>query len=236
MKNLISQEKKDKIFSTLSKPYVVLFVMLFAPLFGFIDRNLTFFFGLGIALTILWTSGKDWSLFGFTKKITLKTVLQALVLTIVIMVFTTPFEIWINLYFGEPNLSSLEDIKHNTEGYIVIMIVVWVFAAFGEELLFKGYYLKWLAELFGNSNRAWILSIIIVAIYFGVSHSYQGTSGVISIIFISLIDSMVFYWNRNNLGLLILMHGIYDTIGVTFLYLDMDNPITVWIQNALMTL
>lgn len=229
----ISQEKKDKIFSTLSKPYVVVLVMMFAPFLGFIDRNFTFFFGLGIALTLLWTSGKEWSLFGFAKRITLKTVLQALVLTLVIMIFVTPFEVWITEIFGEPNLSSLEDIKHNTVGYIVLMVVVWVFAAFGEELLFRGYYLKWLAQLMGNSNLAWIASIIMIAVYFGISHSYQGTSGIISIIFISLINSMVFFWNRDNLGLLILIHGIQDTIGVTCLYLDIENPITAWIPNLL---
>ncbi len=230
MKFSMNQVKKDKIFASLSRPYMVLVVMISAPLLGFIDRNFVFFFGLGIALAILWTSGKDWALFGFEKKIELKTVLQALVLTIVIMVVVTPFEIWVDELFGAPNLSAIEDIKHNTVGYIVLMIVVWVFAAFGEELLFRGYYLKWLAELMGNSNFAWLVSTVIIAIYFGISHAYQGTSGIISIIFISLINSMIFFWNRDNLGLLILMHGIHDTIGVTCLYLDVENPITAWIQ------
>ena len=149
------------------------------------------------------------------------------------MIIATPFELWITDLFGEANISSLEDIKHNTVGFVVMMIVVWVFAAFGEEMLFRGYYLKWVAELMGNSNIAWTCSAIIMAAYFGVSHSYQGMSGIISIIFISLINSIVFLKNRDNLGLLILMHGIHDTILLTYLYLDVLNPITAWIPNFL---
>ena len=44
--------------------------MLIAPLFGFIDRNFTFFFPLGIVFLILKGSKFDWSRFGIGKKIT----------------------------------------------------------------------------------------------------------------------------------------------------------------------
>jgi len=139
-------------------------------------------------------------------------------------------------YFGEPNLSSLDDIKHNTVNYIFILIIVWSFVAFGEEFLFRGYYMKWLAEFFGNSNKAWIASAIIISIYFGMSHYYQGISGIISIIFLTLIDSIIFYKNRNNLWLLILIHGFHDTWGLTFLYLDIENPFAKWLEQVFFNL
>jgi len=41
------------------------------------------------------------------------------------------------------------------------MVIVWVFAAFGEEILFRGYYMKALAELLGNNNKAWLFSAFI---------------------------------------------------------------------------
>ena len=49
-----------KIYNYLNKPYAVVFIMLIAPLFGFIDRNATFFFGLGVAFLILRGSDFDW--------------------------------------------------------------------------------------------------------------------------------------------------------------------------------
>ena len=58
---------KTKIYNYLNKPYVVVLIMLIAPIFGFIDRNFVFFFGLGIAFLILWGSNFDWSKFFINK-------------------------------------------------------------------------------------------------------------------------------------------------------------------------
>ena len=37
---------KTKLYNFLNKPYAGVLIMLIAPLFGFIDRNLTFFLAL----------------------------------------------------------------------------------------------------------------------------------------------------------------------------------------------
>ncbi|WP_298902565.1 type II CAAX endopeptidase family protein [uncultured Psychroserpens sp.] len=222
---------KNKIYTALTKPYIVVLVMLFAPLLGFFDRNFSFFFGLAITFLILWSSHYKWSLFGFSKKLTMKTVLRALVFSVLLLIAFVPLNLVLDHYLGEANLSSLEDLKHNTVGYIITLIIVWVFAAFGEEILFRGYYLKWLAELLGNTKKAWIISAIILAIYFGISHSYQGVSGVISIIPFAFVYSLIYLKNRDNLWLLVFMHGIHDTIGLTFLYLDMTDPISTFFES-----
>jgi hypothetical protein len=44
---------------------------------------------------------------------------------------------------------------------------------------------------------------------------------------------MIFNKNRNNLLLLVLIHGIYATIGITFLYLNMDHIISDCVQQFL---
>jgi membrane protease YdiL (CAAX protease family) len=132
---------------------------------------------------------------------------------------------------GNFDLSSVEDIRGNLAGYIAIMIVMWVFAAFGEEFLFRGYYMKGLAELLGNSNKSWLLSAIITSVYFGISHAYQGLVGVVSVFLWSLCLSLIFNKNRNNLLLLVLIHGFSDTIGLTLIYLNKDSLISEWIQQ-----
>ena len=202
--------------------------MLFAPLLSYFDRNFSFFFGLGIVLLILKTSNYNWSLFGF-KKITKQTILRSFLFSFVLLIVDICISLIVQNYFGEPNLSSLEDIKHNTVGFIVILIVVWTLVAFGEEFLFRGYYIKWLAKTFGNTKFAWILSILIISTYFSLSHYYQGISGIISIFFISLIISFLYLRNKDNLGLFVLIHGILDTYGLTLLYLDIEDPISGWI-------
>ena len=165
-------------------------------------------------------------------KITGKTVLKSLTITFALFsVFTFIIDPVLQIWLGEYDLSFVEDIRGNLEGYIVLMLIMWVFAAFGEEFLFRGYYMKALAELLGNSNKAWIVSAIITSLYFGVSHIYQGLIGVVSVFLWSFMISLIFNKNRNNLLLLVLIHGIYDSVGITLIYLNKDTDITERVQQ-----
>jgi len=223
---------KTKIYNYLNKPYAVVLIMLIAPIFGFIDRNFVFFFGLGVAILILRGSKFDWARFGIGEKITRKTVLKSLIIALVLfIVFSIFIDPILQTWLGEYDLSSIEDIRGNLVGYIILMVIMWVFAAFGEEFLFRGYYMKALAELLGNNNKAWLLSAIITSLYFGVSHAYQGLVGVVSVFLWSFAISLIFNKNRNNLLLLVLIHGFYDSVGITLIFLNKDNVISEWVQQ-----
>jgi len=208
---------------------MVVIVMIVAPILSIADRNFGYFFGLFIALFLLWKSGWNWSKFGFGKKINLGTLLKGLLLAIFIFVFIDiciqPF---IEIYFGQIDLSSIEEIRGDFASFLPLFIVMWVFAAFGEEFLFSGYYMKHLAEFMGDTNKAWFVSAIILSIYFGVSHNYQGTSGMIAVGLASTIFFFVFYKYRTNLALLVFAHGFYDTIGLTLIYLEKDRIFYEW--------
>lgn len=225
---------KTTIYNTLTKPYIVIIVMLLAPLLNFFDRNFSFFFGLSIVGLIAWSSNYKWSLFGFLQKLTKRTILKAFIFSIVILVAYIPITIMIDHYFGERDISSLEDIKHNTPGFLMMLVIVWTFVAFGEEILFRGYYLKWIAEQFGNSKKSWMVSAILLAIYFGASHYYQGIAGILGIIPFAFVYSLVYLKNKDNLWLLVFMHGFHDTIGLTFLYLDIENPVVKVFEQLLL--
>lgn len=207
--------------------------MLIAPLFGFIDRNFVYFFGLGVAVLLLWSSNFNWSKFGMGKKITRKTLIQSIffLTALIFIAFGIFIDPILQHYFGNFDLSSVEDIRGNLLGYSILMIVMWVFAAFGEEFLFRGFYMKSLAELFGNIHKSWLLAAFITSIYFGVSHAYQGLVGVISVFLWSFLISILFCKNRQNLLLLVLVHGFSDTIGLTLIYLNKDHLISEWITK-----
>lgn len=223
---------KTKLYNFLNKPYAVVLIMLISPLFGFIDRNFTFFFGLGIVFLILKGSKFDWARFGIGQKISRKTIIKSIIISFVLfIVFSFLIDPLLIKWFGDFELSSINDIRGNLLGFIILMAIVWVFAAFGEEILFRGYYMKALAELFGNNNKAWIFSAFITSLYFGISHAYQGITGAVSVFLWSFIISLIFNKNRNNLLLLVLIHGIGDTIGITLIYLNMDHIISDWVQQ-----
>ena len=198
--------------------------MALAPVFAQVDRNFGYFFGLGVALLILWSSGFDWRMLGLCEKLNRRTVLKALLLAVLIFfIIDICIQPFLEIYFGQIDLSSIDEIRGDLGSFIILMIIMWVFAAFGEEFLFSGYYMKHLAELFGNSDKAWLASAFVLSIYFGVSHNYQGTAGVIAVGLASAIYFFTFYRNRTNLALLILMHGFYDSIGLTLIFLNQDK-------------
>ena len=227
-----SKNMKSKIYNCLNKAYAVVLVMLLAPLFGFIDRNFVFFFGLGVAFLILKGSNFDWKRFGIGQKITGKTILMSILITLpLFLLFSTLVDPFLQSWLGEYDLSSVEDVKGNVVSYLILMLIMWIFAAFGEEFLFRGYYMKALANLLGNNNKAWMLSALITSLYFGVSHIYQGISGAVAVFLWSLLISFLFAKNKNNLLLLVLIHGFYDSIGITLLFLDTDFGISNWLQQ-----
>jgi membrane protease YdiL (CAAX protease family) len=203
---------KNKLYKFLSKPYIVIAVMIIAPILSIADRNFGYFFGLFVALFLLWQSGWNWAKFGFGK------------------ICIQPF---LEIYFGEIDLSSINEIRGDFASFFILFLIMWVFAAFGEEFLFSGYYMKHLAELFGDTDKAWLISAIVLSIYFGISHNYQGTSGMIAVGLASTIFFLTFYKNRTNLALLVFAHGFYDTIGLTLIYLEKDRIFYEWALNLI---
>ena len=79
-----------------------------------------------------------------------------------------------------------------------------------------------------NTSKAWAVAIIISSFIFGFAHLYQGTSGIITTGFVSIIFGVIFYRNPKNLWVGIITHGIYDVFGITMIFLDKERVITNW--------
>ena len=214
----------NKLYRFLSKPFIVIIVMIIAPILSIADRNFGYFFGLFVALFLLWGSGWNWAKFGFGQNLNFKTISRGLLLALAIFfIIDICIQPFLEIYFGTIDLSSIEEIRGDFTSFFILFIIMWVFAAFGEEFLFSGYYMKHLAELLGNTNKSWLISVIVLSVYFGISHNYQGTSGMIAIGLSSTIFFFTFYKNRKNLALLVFAHGFYDTIGLSLIYLEKDR-------------
>jgi len=58
-------------------------------------------------------------------------------------------------------------------------VLTWTLAAFGEEMVYRGYFQKRIVDLFGNNQGGIFLSIGISSLVFGFAHTEQGMIGVI---------------------------------------------------------
>ena len=95
----------------------------------------------------------------------------------------------------------------------------WTLAAFGEEMVFRGYLIRRVCDLVGDATAGRAIALIASSSLFGLAHSYQGPAGVIAAGTIGGILASVFACGRN-LWTVILCHGLVDTAAVTALYFD----------------
>jgi uncharacterized protein len=124
---------------------------------------------------------------------------------------------------ADPHLDAktFAEIKGNLPLFLMVVPSIWLFAALGEEFLFRGYLLSRLASVFGGSTIAWTLAIVGQAAAFALAHWYQGPVGMVPIFANGiLLGAVSVIWGRN-LWPVMIAHGAVDTIGFTVLYLGM---------------
>jgi len=111
-----------------------------------------------------------------------------------------------------PELAN--EITGNAKVALLALLLVWTFAAFGEEISYRGYLLTRAADIGGRSTTAYWIGIVLVSILFGYGHYYKGPSGMIDSGTAGLILGVAYMLAGRNLWACILTHGFIDTVGV----------------------
>jgi membrane protease YdiL (CAAX protease family) len=93
-------------------------------------------------------------------------------------------------------------------------LLVWTFAAFGEEISYRGYLLGRTADVGGRSKAAYGMAVVISAVLFGYGHFYKGPAGIVDSGMAGIILGAVYVLSGRNLWPCILAHGLIDTFGV----------------------
>lgn len=114
--------------------------------------------------------------------------------------------------------SGLANLKGNLEQLISLVVLSWTLAALGEEIVYRGYLQKLLADLFGINLPGILLTVGISSLLFGLAHTEQGLIGVV----VTTGDALFFSWLKlrfgNNLWAAIVAHGFYNSIGMVVFY------------------
>jgi membrane protease YdiL (CAAX protease family) len=110
--------------------------------------------------------------------------------------------------------AGVESIAGDWKQALLWLGLIWTFAAFGEEISYRGYLLTRFADIGKRSRLAYFLAVIASAILFGYGHYYKGPTGIIDSTVSGLILGTAYLVNRKSLWTTILAHGFIDTIGV----------------------
>ena len=119
--------------------------------------------------------------------------------------------------------SLFESLRGNLKNFLLLLVAVWVLVACLEEIIFRGYMMGDIAELFGTSKPALAVNLILTSILFGLAHWYQGRSGALSTGIIGAVLGILFITSGFNLWLPVLTHGFIDTIGLFLIYINADK-------------
>jgi len=187
---------------------------------------LSILLALSLIRLVLWLRRSGWREFGLKKpKNWLKTILLAiggLITVYIVVVVSMPL---VTRLTGQPVDKSLfETLRGNVPALILGLLVVWTLAAFGEELIFRGYLMNTLARVLGNKNGSWIFACFVNSILFGVGHMYQGISGVILLGIVGLLYALFYLGSGRNLWVPILIHGLYDSLAFLVIFFSLDKP------------
>jgi membrane protease YdiL (CAAX protease family) len=118
-----------------------------------------------------------------------------------------------------PDLSSFTAVRGNLKFAMAMIALIWIVAAFGEELVYRGYLMNRIADLGRGTRTAWIVSLFLISALFGFSHYQQGITGMIEEGSDGLILGLMYLGYRRNLAIPIVAHGVCDTIDVALLFL-----------------
>jgi uncharacterized protein len=119
--------------------------------------------------------------------------------------------------------SGIEEIKGNLKTALSWLALVWTFAAFGEEIAYRGYLLTRAADLGRRTTAAYWGAVVLAAVLFGFGHYYKGPAGIIDSGVAGLILGAAYMLAGRNLWACILAHGFIDTFGIVVLYLGLAS-------------
>ena len=127
--------------------------------------------------------------------------------------------ILVRLLRKQPNLEDFRPLIGNLKLTLIFLALAWALAAFGEEMVYRGYLMNRVADLFNRMRRAWIVSLIVVHVAFGLAHAYQGWTGAIDEGLSGLLLGVIYLRTGRNLAVPIIAHGIGDSIDFVLIFL-----------------
>lgn len=168
--------------------------------------------------------GLRWRSIGLTKP---ESWLRTVILAIAIAVFLQLLSEFVTeplisrFTHKQTDLSDFKPLVGNTALFIIYFVLIWTLAAFGEELVYRGYTMNRMADIGNRTSLSWLISLLLVSGLFGIGHYYQGITGVIDSGISSLIFGSLYLYTGRNLWASILAHGFSDTIALLLIYFNL---------------
>lgn len=183
-----------------------------------------------IIILLLWARGDSLFQIGFSPpKNWFSTILMGLGLGIIIQLLSVILieRLSEKITHTPHDHSLINAVKGNWKVFLQWMILVWVLVALIEEGIYRGYLMTDLINLLGVGMAALTINLLFSSVVFGLSHAYQGPSGMLSTGFVGVILGVIFILSDFNLWLAIFTHGFIDTVGIGLIAIGFDEKLKI---------
>jgi len=199
------------------------FIVIGHNVFHVVPNEVPILFVLGL-VSIRWRDG-SWSTMGFRRPASWsRLVLIALAAATLRIILGDLVIEPLAGHFWPPIVApaGTEAVSGNVGQALVWLLLVWTWAAFGEEVGYRGYLLTRAADLGGRTTAAYWIGIVVVAVLFGYGHYYKGPVGILDSGVAGLILGAAYMLSGRNLWASILAHGFIDTFAVIAMFFGWD--------------
>jgi len=114
--------------------------------------------------------------------------------------------------------SFFKEITKDLRTFLISLLLVLAGSGFGEEIIFRGYFMRQFVKFFGESRISIVLSIVLTTVFFGFMHSGQGITGQIVTFVIGSLIALIFYLRKYDLWFVCSVHCFFNTIALTCIY------------------
>jgi membrane protease YdiL (CAAX protease family) len=154
-----------------------------------------------------------------------KTLGFAIVIAVAAAIAATVVGLLIPKSWGQPDPSLFLGMRDHPIELLGWLLIAWTTAAFGEELVFRGYLIPALANARANGRPAWALAVAVSTILFGLAHAYQGPTGIVFTGTVGAAFGIAFVIGKRNLWRTVLAHGIFDTASLILLFFSLRGQL-----------
>jgi len=118
----------------------------------------------------------------------------------------------------QPQPSFLGYIHGNLRAFLMWVAIGWVVGGFIEEMLFRGFLLTRVAELFAEPGVGLAVGVFAQALLFGALHLYAGGFAFLFAAVMALASGVFYLLLGRNLWPLIVVHGVWNTAAMWGVY------------------
>ena len=178
--------------------------------------------GVGLAYLALRHEGRTLAGLGLERPHSLgRTVALGFAAAIAIMVAGTwTLGLIAPVFESGPDVGRFEALRRSPWMLVAALVGAWTAAAFGEEILVRGYMMGHLARWFGGTHGGWAAAAASSSALFGVMHFYQGAAGMALTGIVGFMLAVAYLAVGRNLWVPIIAHGLIDTVSLVSVYLS----------------